>query len=123
MKLCVLKERIDTDPLYTLDLSCIRKHSSGTLYLYTLCDYDYRKQILKGNVYDCDTVNAKLCYHYFDGDIEEDLEDGITAISKSDLYSYKYAIKILKGRFELGEEAIRQSNYREDYEAIFNIKL
>ena len=96
MKLCVLKNRLDSAPV----------HEYEFVSIYLLPIDDYRKEILKGNVsmdvYDC----AWACYDYAFYNNESRFEIGEEFISKDSYCSLLYALDILKGRFKLGEDAI-----------------
>ena len=50
-------------------------------------------------------------------------ELGEKAISGETYHSFNYAKCVLKGRFILGEGKIKQSEYKEEYEKLFDIKL
>lgn len=139
MKLCLLSDRLDCEPLYTCN----------GLYLYYISITEYRKCILKGIV-DYDTYNnASICYMYARDILKGRFELGEELIIKDSEYSYWYARIVLRGRFELGEElistsskystwyaimvtdkhfelgedVIRRSHYEDEYEAYFKIDL
>lgn len=139
MKLCVLKSKIEYEPLY---------EDTG-LFLYNIPISEYKKQILKGNVSTATGHNASICYHYVSCTLRSRFELGEEMISNCPLYSYfyaryitkcrfiigekaisesgyksyMYALYVLRERFLLGEEMIKQSEYCKDYEEHFNIKL
>jgi hypothetical protein len=68
-------------------------------------------------------TSAKYSHWYADDVLEERFPEGEPAIAESAGYSYLYALSVLSGRFLEGEPAIRGSEYQEDYEQIFGIKL
>ena len=92
-------------------------------YLYYWSIAEYKKQILKGNISACDNGNARICYHYALNVLEGRFELGEESISKSGNYSSAYALYVLYDRFILGEEAIKQSSHRSVYEKRFGIVL
>lgn len=58
--------------------------------------------------------SAKTAYEYA-AYIKGAFPDGERIIATSSTYSYMYAMNILKGKFELGEEAILTSVYAYAY--------
>lgn len=99
MKLCVLKNKIDENYLYT----------DEGLYLYYLPIDEYKKHILKGVVYTDDGRFSGLCYWYALEVLKGKFTIGEDAISMNGLYSYWYARDIIRGRFILGEESISRT--------------
>ena len=93
-----------------------------------LYSYAYAKHVLKGErvekIEDAIATDAWYSYRYardvLKGERVEKFED---AIATSAHYSYMYAAYVLKKRFPKGEDAIHGSEYQEDYEQEFGIKL
>ena len=139
MKLFVLKNRLEQEPLYRM----------GVYYLYHLPISEYKKQILKGDVcMDLENILPYACMRYardvlkgrfevgeefistdahhslvYANILNKRFELGEEAISGEAYHSFNYAKCVLKGRFILGEEMIKQSEYKEEYEKLFDIKL
>ena len=139
MKLCVLKSKIESKPLYEYE----------ELYLYHIPIDEYKKCILKGIVSTSNRMNADACYMYAALILKGKFELGESIISTDTHFSYLYARDALKGRFELGEAVISElgvygfryaidvtkerfllgersielSGYGKEYEEYFNIKL
>ena len=112
MKLCVLINEIDGDILF----------GNNGAHLYYIPIKEYKKQLLKNNVNLDEDMCAYVCYVYLRKNTQHSklCEE---VISKSSYYSMAYTRDILDSRFLLGEENIKNSMYREEYENYFNIKL
>ena len=96
VKVCVLKYMLVEDPTYD--------HHSR--YLYILPIDEYKKQILKGNVYTDTNLLARVCASYARNILKGRFELGEDYISKDSYFGYSYARHVLKGRFKLCEETI-----------------
>jgi len=57
------------------------------------------------------TINSQLSYYYAENILRGRFELGEEAIAKDTVYSYYYAKNIIRGRFELGEKAIAKDAY------------
>lgn len=138
-KLCVLVNEIGSELLLGYEGSC----------LYYIPVNEYKLQVLKNNVNLNRKQSAYTCYRYAMDNLYSRFEIGEEIISKCPHYSYYYALHVLRGRFELGEKAVsksamhsywyardvikerfeigeetvKRSSYKEDYEALFNIKI
>lgn len=142
MKFCLLMDKISIPPLYHGD--------EYSLFLYYISNQEYKKQILKGNAMEDPTgiipilivryamhtlrgrflqgeqviiSDIRCIYTYAQYAIRGRFEFGESILSTDAQYSHLYACNILNERFILGEEVIKQSEYRRDYEKLFNIKL
>lgn len=109
MKLCVLTDRLDSEPLY----------SKEGLYLYYITINEYKKYILKGIVERSDIIIRRLYFVYARDILKDRFELGEDIISKNAWYSCNYSISVLKGRFELGESAICTSGYNSHRYALY----
>ncbi len=96
MKLCVLKSKIESKPLYEYE----------ELYLYHIPIDEYKKCILKGIVSTSNRMNADACYMYAALILKGKFDIGEEYISKDAMFSGRYACEVLEGKFELGESII-----------------
>lgn len=112
--------------LYVMDirLSTPPLYEQEGLFIYHITDREYKKLILKG-IYPitCYYNTARICFVYAITVLEGRFELGEEYISKSDCHSYYYATEITHNRFLLGERTIKKSGYRKEYETYFNITL
>lgn len=114
MKLCVLNVELDDiEPLHTWNGMC----------LYLLPISEYKKCILRGVVSTNVGRNARICYLYTCDIFKGRFKLCEESISKDGVNSYFNAASILGERFILGEEMIKKSLFRRDYENHFNIIL
>jgi hypothetical protein len=88
--------------------------------------YLYAKYVIKGRWPEGEAAIAKdteYAYWYANSVIKGRWPEGEAAIAKDTEYAYWYAKYVIEGRFPAGEAAIANSEYKNEYERVFNVKI